>query len=893
MSFRSSPVRLRRQLILLALLALLPVLAFALYGAVGQRRQTTGRMEREASRLLQVALAQHDALLASTASRLEGLALAPETRFEPHVGCDTLLHAVDARWPGVADIGLFDPDGRRHCSSEPPTPYAARSSARTAAFVGRVIAMPRFTIGRAFYDDESGVPAVVVGQPVEGRDGRVTEVLMAAAVLRWIEHFPRDVALPAHATVVLLDGAGRVLYRAPRPERWTGQVATDSTLLRLVRSATTPAFDSSSRVVEGAGLDGESRVYAVGRLPGPGDAAPYLTVGLSKARAVADADAILRRDLLRVGGLTLLTLVVAAIVGELLVLRRVRALVEATERIAGGRLDLGTGVPHDAGEVGRIAEAVDRMTAALRTRAAEADEAVAALRRGEERYRSLVVGTSQIVWSADRTGAVVEDVPSWRAVTGQTPEESRGFGWFAAVHPDDRAAARDALRTAGVERRQLSTLWRLRTASGEYRHYTVHGVPLFEADGRTVREWVGFGVDVTEQRTAEEALRQSEDAQRQGQKLEAVGRLAGGIAHDFNNLLTAIRSYSELVLEDQALGEQHRGDVEEIQKATDRAAALVRQLLAFSRRQPVQPALLDVDAVVRDMDALLRRLIGAEYVLAAEAGAPGARVRADRAQLEQVLLNLVLNARDAMPDGGTITVTTASRDDEEGGVRVPSVELSVRDTGVGMDGTTRARIFEPFFTTKAPGVGTGLGLATVYGAVQQAGGRIEVESAPGAGTVFRVILPRAADGASLPTPPLGAPAVRPEQPLASRGVVLLADDEAALRSAAARVLRRAGYTVLEAEDGEAALALWRESRDAIALLLTDVRMPRLNGVELAERLRSEAPELPVLFMTGYAAELAARAERTVPDARHMEKPFEVRALVDMVDDALRRPARRP
>jgi len=878
-SFRSSPVRLRRQLILLALLALLPVLAFALYGAVGQRRQTTARMEREASRLLQVALAQHDALLASTASRLEGLALAPETRFEPHVGCDTLLHALDARWPGVADIGLFDPDGRRHCSSEPPTPYAARSSARTAAFVGRVIAMPRFTIGRAFYDDESGVPAVVVGQPVEGRDGRVTEVLMAAAVLRWLEHFPRDVALPTHATVVLLDGTGRVLYRAPRPERWTGEAATDSALLRLVRSATAPAFDSSSRVTEGAGLDGESRVYAVGRLLGPGDASPYLTVGLSKARAVAEADAILRRDLLRVGGLTLLTLVVAALVGELLVLRRIRALVEATERIAGGRLDLGTGVPHDAGEIGRIAEAVDRMTAALRTRAAEADQAVAALRRGEERYRSLVVGTSQIVWSADRMGAVVEDVPSWRAVTGQTPEESRGFGWFAAVHPDDRAAARDALRTAGVERRQLSTLWRLRTASGEYRHYTVHGVPLFEADGRTVREWVGFGVDVTEQRTAEEALRQSEDAQRQGQKLEAVGRLAGGIAHDFNNLLTAIRSYSELVLEDQALGEQHRGDVEEIQKATDRAAALVRQLLAFSRRQPVQPALLDVDAVVRDMDVLLRRLIGAEYLLAA--------------QLEQVLLNLVLNARDAMPDGGTITVTTSLRDDGEGGTGMPSVELSVRDRGIGMDEATQARIFEPFFTTKAPGVGTGLGLPTVYGAVQQAGGRIEVESEPGAGTIFRVILPCAADGVFLPTPPIGTPAVRPDQPHASRGVVLLADDEAPLRSAAARVLRRAGYTVLEAEDGEAALALWRESRDRIDLLLSDVRMPRLNGVELAERLRTEMPGLPVLLMTGYAAELAARAERTVPDARHLEKPFEVRALVEMVDEALRRPAPRP
>jgi PAS domain S-box-containing protein len=649
--------------------------------------------------------------------------------------------------------------------------------------------------------------------------------------------------------------------------------------------------------VDGTGLDGEPRVHAVARLAGPGDGAPLLFVGLSRARAVEAADRALRRDLLRVGALTLLALVAAALLGELLVLRRVRALVEATERIAGGRLDLSTGVPHDAGEVGRIAEAVDRMTEALRARAAEAERAVAALRRGEERYRSLVVGTSQIVWTTDATGAVVEELPSWRAVTGQTPEETRGFGWFDAVHPDDRERARTALERA-ARRGRLSTHCRLRTASGEYRHYAVHGVPVVEPDGRTVREWVGFCTDVTDQRAAEEALRRSEEAQRQGQKLEAVGRLAGGIAHDFNNLLTAIRSYTELLLDDERLGAEPRGDVEEIQKAADRAAALVRQLLAFSRRQPVRPALLEVDAVVRDTEALLRRLIGAEFVLAVVPGAPGARVRVDRAQIEQVLFNLVLNARDAMPDGGTITVSTAVRAGEGAGGAGPAdaVELTVRDTGVGMDEATRARIFEPFFTTKAPGVGTGLGLATVYGAVQQAGGRVAVESAPGAGTTFRVLLPRADERAAVPAPPATPGETAGERPppgpppAPAPDWVLLADDEAALRSAAARVLRRAGHTVLEADDGEAALALWQRHRGEIGLLLTDVRMPRLNGVALAERIRADAPELPVVLMTAFADELVARAERSLPDAPRVAKPFEVRALVEAVEAALARAA---
>ena len=865
------------------------MVALALYGAVEQRRLTTTRVQRDALRLLQIALTEHQAALASTASRLDGLALAPETRLEPHAGCDSLLRALDARWPDLTSLGLFDGDGRLHCSSVPDGHGATRAPtpAGLPSFIARTSAADSFTVGRPFYEAATGLPLVMTGQPVRSLDGRVTDVVTAAVRLRWLERFARDTLLPRFGTIVLLDAAGGVLFRAPDAHRWSGGSASDLVLFRALRTALRADTAAAPPVVlETTGLDGEPRIYAAARLAGPADAAPYLAVGLSRRRAVAEADRLMWRDLRRVGGLTLLTIVVALLVGELLVLRRVRALVDATERIAGGRLDLGTGVPHDAGEVGRIAEAVDRMTVALRARATEAEHAVAALRRGEERYRSLVLGTSQIVWALDPAGFAREDMPSWRAVTGQTVEEALGLGWFDAVHPDDRAAARKALRDGIRRHGPISAQYRLRTAAGDYRHYRVHGVPLFEEDGRTIREWVGFCVDVTEQRTAEEALRRSEETQRQGQKLEAVGRLAGGIAHDFNNLLTAIRSYSELVLEDEGLAEQHRDDVREIQKASDRAAALVRQLLAFSRRQPMQASAVELDGVVRDMDAMLRRLIGAEFTLDLRAAAPGARVRGDRAQLEQVVLNLVLNARDAMPEGGTIAVATALRDGPDDGAWV---ELTVRDTGVGMDAATRARVFEPFFTTKAPGAGTGLGLATVYGAVQQAGGEVEVESEPGAGTTFRVRLPRVAIAAPTPAPQPTVAPPRGELP-APHGTVLLADDEGSLRHAAARLLHRAGYTVLEAEHGGHALALWREHRDRIGLLLTDMRMPVVGGVELAERLRAEQPTLPVIFMSAFSDELDARAKRTVPDALRVAKPFEVRAFVETVHEAMSKAA---
>jgi len=389
-----------------------------------------------------------------------------------------------------------------------------------------------------------------------------------------------------------------------------------------------------------------------------------------------------------------------------------------------------------------------------------------------------------------------------------------------------------------------------------------------------------FVRDVTDQRRLQQQVLQS-------QKMEAVGRLAGGIAHDFNNLLTVITSYSDLLLEDLAPGDAKRDDLEQVRKAADGAAALTRQLLAFSRQQAVEPRVVSLNTVVEGLHKILRRVIGEDIELTTTLAPDLGAVRADVGQLEQVLMNLAVNARDAMPSGGRLTVETANvehdpdyaRDREAAAVRQFAM-LAVSDTGCGMDEATKARIFEPFFTTKEPGKGTGLGLATVYGIVKQAGGFIWVYSEPGQGTSFKIYLPEVDATAERTTAVAGARAPRGTE------TVLLVEDAAAVRAVTKQVLERQGYVVLEAPDGEAALRLAQQHRGPIHLLLTDVVMPRVSGRELAERLTQVRPDMRVLYASGYTDDSVVRHGILELGTAYLQKPFSPESLARKVRDVL-------
>jgi signal transduction histidine kinase len=384
--------------------------------------------------------------------------------------------------------------------------------------------------------------------------------------------------------------------------------------------------------------------------------------------------------------------------------------------------------------------------------------------------------------------------------------------------------------------------------------------------------------DTTARHRAEEDLHRREEQVRQSQKMEAIGRLAGGVAHDFNNLLTVIRGHGELVLRKLTRDHPLRRNLSEIGLAAERASALTHQLLAFSRKQVLQPRTLDLGEVMERMSSLLQRLIGEDVELVTRRKGPLGSVRADPAQMEQVIVNLAVNGRDAMPLGGVLTVELANAELDDTYVRGhpavtpgPYVLMSVSDTGHGMNAETQARIFEPFFTTKVPGKGTGLGLATVYGIVKQSGGFIWVYSEPGRGTSFKIYLPRVDEAAEPLSPPPEVAAVNGTE------TVLLVEDEAPLRSLLRELLEASGYTVLEAGHGADAIAVVREHPGIIHLLLTDLVMPQMTGRELSERVLRLRPGIKVLFMSGYAA--GGPPQHEVPSgAAYIEKPFTADAL---------------
>jgi signal transduction histidine kinase len=389
--------------------------------------------------------------------------------------------------------------------------------------------------------------------------------------------------------------------------------------------------------------------------------------------------------------------------------------------------------------------------------------------------------------------------------------------------------------------------------------------------------------DITERRSLEDQLRQA-------QKMEGIGRLAGGIAHDFNNLLTAIGGRCYLVLDQLAPDHPLRHDLEIVQDAAERAARLTHQLLAFSRKQVLEPRVLDLTATVADIEPLLQRLIGEDIEVTMTLGSALGSVKVDPGQIEQLIINLAVNARDAMPQGGRLTLLTANVSLDEAYARLHAgvepgryVMLVVNDTGHGMDATTQARIFEPFFTTKEEGKGTGLGLATVYGIVKQSNGHIAVESAPGQGATFKIYLPIVDALPTTDAPVKGSGAT----PRGSETVLLVEDDEA-LRSLAREILQVQGYTVLEAGVPGDAMRIAAGHQTPIHLLVTDVVMPQMNGKQLADRLRSGRPELKVLFMSGYTDSAIVEHGVLEPGIQFLHKPFTPAGLGAKVREALDR-----
>jgi PAS domain S-box-containing protein len=844
---------LRVRLLALVLVGILPAAGILLWADRNQRALLREGLREEAHELARLVAERHQHAVERARGLLVGLSRQRSLRALDAEACSAELAAILHDDPLYSNVGGVDPGGNLFCSA---VPLARPVNLRDRRHVRVPLDRGAFASGGHVQARSTpGVNAFGFGSPVHDDAGVVVAVALATFDLAYLQKDLAALALPADAEVLVVDAGGRLLTGRPAPAAVGERL--DPRLLAPIEAHAEP--------LELDGLDGVSRVYAFHEVMAGDEVAMRVAAGIPTASAYEPLRTITRRSILAFLAVAAGALALAAVMGEVLLARRLEALVAAARRLAAGDRTARTGLAPARDELGALVDAFDDMAASLERLT------------GQNQLILDAVGEGIIGIGAD--GAVTFANPAAARMLGRKPEEMLGAEAHALFHargPDGKAIPAEACRILaalreGAPRHGASeTFWR---ADGSCFAIEFASTPLVDG-GRTVGAVVVFE-DVSERKRLEERLRHAE-------KMEAVGQLAGGVAHDFNNLLTAILSYAGLVRD--ALGPGHPSvpDVREIEGAGVRAAALTQQLLAFSRRQRVAPHVVELRRVVAGLERILRRVLPENVALCVEAQAPGT-VFADPAQLEVVILNLAVNARDALPGGGTIRIRVFEAEEgaaDPGDGEVPPgplAVLEVRDDGVGMDAATRARIFEPFFTTKPPGRGTGLGLATVYGIVSQSGGEIRVRSEPGRGSAFRVYLPRrpgaAAEGAAAPL----------ARPAGGSEAVLVVEDDAAIRALVRRALVRGGYRVAEAGTADEALAAAEGGR--LDLLVTDVILPGRNGCELAEELGRRRPGLRTLFMSGYAARHSG--EPLVPEnAPFLAKPFKPEDLLRKVREVL-------
>ncbi len=520
--------------------------------------------------------------------------------------------------------------------------------------------------------------------------------------------------------------------------------------------------------------------------------------------------------------------------------------------------------------------------ARARQAARDAERAQEALAHSEARFRSVLDGTSDLILTLSATGVIEFVSPSVTRRFGWVASDLLGRSAFEYVHPADLDATRLAMeRTLAGDKHVSALEARFRTSTD--------GWVLVEALGTLGLSPEGAPMIVISARDLSERL-ELEARLLQAQKLESIGQLAGGVAHDFNNILTSILGHVSMARLGAPSDPQLHAELDDIQRSADRAAELTRQLLAFARRQVIEPVVLDMNTLVDGMRRLLSRIIGEHIALTTELSSGLWPVKADPAQIEQAIVNLALNARDAMPRGGRLLLTTANVQLSESealahGLHAPAevVRLVVQDSGLGMDESTRARIFEPFFTTKGQSGGTGLGLAMVHGVVAQSGGGIAVFSSPGAGARFSVLLPRFTGVVAVKPLPVVPRIITPER----AATILLVEDEPQVRAVASRVLRSGGYTVIEAGDGADGVRRAMGFAGRIDLIVSDLVMPLLSGPAMWGQIKPTRPETRVLFMSGFSADTLPDGGTVPDDAAFLDKPFTVDQLLAKVRDELR------
>lgn len=840
--------------------AFVPVTLLIARLAIDERHSTSTRARDEAMRLLDSAVVEQRDLLRGAREVIQSLAQLPDVADGPPTVCTRTLTRLVGAFQHYTGATRITPNRRVDCSSVPiPDSLADLSDApamQMAVRTGQGVS-GYYRVGRS-----TRALATVI-EPIRAATGEVRFYLAVDVELPWFDRLIATLPPQAGSMIAISDTAGFIYARAPDPEGFAGRLQPRNDVFRQM-------IARERGFAEGLGLDGRQRLYAFRTLPAANPDPVQVTIGIPTAVLYADANRHLRENVLVTVVTLVLAMTMAWIAADLFVLRDVRRLLEATDRLAEG--DLSTRVPRPAGggELRELAQhfnaLAERLDARRREFAMLGDATPDAVMR---------VGPDLTVQWANATILRFLDV-SLDGIVGCSIQDLR---------PDTPGLTRtiEQIRLAFQTRATREFEDHAITERGEL-WLDVRVIPERDAEG-AVSSVLLVARDITARKHLEVHLAHSE-------RLDSIGKLAGSIAHDFNNLLTAIIGNADLALRALEPGHPVRADLAEILDVARRASSLTRQLLSFARRHPTAPRVIDVNPFLDESAAFLRRLMGPAITVELRLDPAAPHIRFDPAYFEQVLINLATNARDAMPGGGTLTISTARA--TLGGDDLPAtgdvapgdyLALEITDTGIGMEPAVRERIFEPFFTTKRDHDGTGLGLAMTYGMVRQHGGFIVVESAPGKGATFRLHFPATED-------PAECAAASPSVPPAPTGreSVLVVEDQEQVRTTIARVLRLHGYRVIEARDGVDALGLEElgKLRD-LHLIITDLVMPRMGGEALVAALRHHHPTTSVLLISGFDERGSARDLIERGDAAALlEKPFDSRVLLEKVRELLDR-----
>ncbi len=884
---RASGASLRFLLLGVVILALAPLFVLTFFTAARNRAAAGRDFEQHALQFAEIVSLQEREMMERGRSILLSMSEAAEIRAmvgaapsaprpEDVRRADEYLARQLRLHPEYLNLGFADITGRVWCSAL-PLPEIVNVSDRD--YFRRAVAEKGFGVGVYQVGRITGKPAINLGQAVLDPQGDVVGVVYLASDLRITDQFSGQmhVSLPDAVAVTILDRNGVILVRHPGESRAVGTRAQEIALIK-------DGLPQGHGIAHGVDSTGTRYLHVFSRVSGgvrSGDA--YVLLTFPEEEAYRQINAELRRYLLTLAAVAAAAILLGYLAIVTVVLRPARSLLRATDRLTAGDLTARAGPPYGGGEVGALSIAFDRMAVALQERQEERDRAEAALRVSEANYRSLVNEAPYGIVRADVNGRLLEVNPAAVKMFGYDSEEElkRVNTKDLYCDPEERADL-------------LKDLLKKKTATER------SGFKCMRKDGsiitiRLAARWVlddsgkplhidAVVVDETERHHLEQQLAQA-------QKMEAVGRLAGGIAHDFNNLLGVILGHSDLMLQDLGPDAPNMAALREVRDAAAHGAALTRQLLGFSRLQVTQPAVLDINTPVANVRRILERLIGESYTLQVEAGSGLPAVCIDPIQVEQVVMNLVINARDSMPAEGVITLTTAAVKFTDstvvvGGDMPPGeyVCLAVRDHGVGIAPEVRPYIFEPFFTTKESPRDTGLGLAIVFGIATQAEGFVRVQSEVGKGTIVEVFLPLCRRA---PAPAPAAPR-QADSWLRGSETILLVEDEEALQLLLSTVLSRAGYRVMSARNAPQALTLAGHGVEGIDLLVSDVIMPGMGGRELADRLLSRRPELKVLFISGYPNDALGTVGSPGAELAFLTKPFTADELLRKVRETLDR-----